>query len=187
MDQITGKQAKETNEYSISTILAMIDILANDLVETCHIEVDLNIHENSTEDTILRSFATSHLSYAFSTYAVKGWPRCFKSLDILWCWPRGLCELDKTDPRNLAIRLPSTLLTYNNYEASLTEDIVREVESQITKLIAANAITCRWSEETEHEFVDSGSVDKKRKVPPPIGELFVEQGVLISILCQSIW
>ena len=166
MDQATQKQAKETNEYSISTILAMIDILANEIVETCHIEVDLNIHESSTEETVLRSLATSHLSHAFSTFTGKGWPRCFKFLDILWCWPRGLCELDKTNPHHLTTRLPSTLFTHSNYEAALTEDTVRELESHITKLIETNTITCRWSREAKRWSVGGSSPERKRKDPP---------------------
>ena len=142
----------KSNEDHISALLAVADVLENHPAEirTLEVSIYLEMHTNSTADTILKSLATTHLAHAFSTFIKRGWPTCFKTLVLIWfCKGEGASNSKNIDATDLLTRLPSALRTYKNPKNMLPAGSLIKLEADISRLIEQGAILSAWRDQSQ--------------------------------------
>ena len=169
--QLEAEEIVKSNENNISALLAVTDILKNHpaAIGTLEVSIGLEMHTNSTADTILKSFVTTHLAHAFSTFIKRGWPTCFKTLLLIWyCKGEGASNCYNIDATHLLTRLPSTLRTYKNHQNVFTDESITELEADINRLIQEEAILSAWCDQS----LDPDIVGRKKR---PFLEEFTSQ------------
>ena len=161
-DRKSRREESDINEYSISSLLAIADVLADHMVDVCSLDVDMSLVPDSTVESVTRSISTSLLSDAFRIFADKGWPKCFTSVKIVWHCTSGSCN-KKISARHLITKLPSALRI--NYAQSWSEDTVRHLESQLQALVRDERITSYWNGGDIYQIpVGTSAVGRKGKI-----------------------
>ena len=156
------REESDTNEYGISTLLAIADVLADHTVDVCSLDVNMSLVPDSTVESVTRSLATSHLSDALQIFADKGWPKCFTSVKIAWHCDSGSCN-NKISARHLITKLPSALRS--NHAQSWSEDTVRHFESQLQALVRDERITSYWNDGDIYQIpLGTSAVGRKGKI-----------------------